>query len=93
MYSKPLTSLVGKYSSDELAAESIFCNNKTQTGNRSIYPKNWIDNGVFYIKNILKENGAFKTFNQFKEKIKLIQITLHILAVYKRSKATFLKQD
>ena len=68
-------------SSEELAAEPIFCNNKIQVGNRRIY-KNWIDNGVFPIKNILKENDAFMTFNQFKEKYG-IQITLHILAVYK----------
>ena len=33
------------------------------------------------------------TFNQFKGNVELIQITLHILAVYKQSKATFLKQD
>ena len=59
-------------SSEELAAESIFCNNKTQTGNRSIYPKNWIDNGVFYIKNILKENGASVTFNQLRKTMELI---------------------
>ena len=80
-------------SSDELAAEPIFCNDKIQVGNRSICYKNWIDNKVFCIKNILKENGAFITFNQFKEtNMKLMQITLHILAVYKPSKATFLKQ-
>ena len=55
-------------SSDELAAEPIFCNDKIQVGNRSIRYKNWIDNGVFSIRNVLKENGAFMTFNQFKEK-------------------------
>ena len=63
-------------SSEELAAESIFCNDKIQVGNRSICYKNWIDNGAFSVKNILKENGAFMTFNQFKGKYKLIQITL-----------------
>ena len=51
-----------------MAAEPIFCNDKIQVGNRSICYKNWIDNRVFSIKNILKENGAFMTFNQFKEK-------------------------
>ena len=71
MYSKPLTSLVGKYSSDELAAEPIFCNDKIQVGNRSICDKNWIDNGVFSIKDILKQNGAFMTFNQFKGKYQI----------------------
>ncbi|WP_293716296.1 hypothetical protein, partial [Thiolapillus sp.] len=37
-------------SSDELAAEPIFCNDKIQVGNRSICYKNWIDNKVFCIK-------------------------------------------
>ena len=53
---------------EELIAESIICNDKIQVGNRSICYKNWTDNGVFCIKNIMKENGAFMTFNQFKEK-------------------------
>ena len=56
-------------SSDELAAEPIFCNDKIQVGNRSICYENWIDNGVFYIKKkyILKENGAFMTVDQLRE--------------------------
>ena len=54
--------------SEKLAVEPIFCNDKIHVGNRSICCKKWIDNGVFSIKNILKENGAFMTFNQFKEK-------------------------
>ena len=33
-------------SSEELAAEPIFCNDKIQVGNRSICYKNWIDNGL-----------------------------------------------
>ena len=42
-------------SSEELAAEPIFCNDKIQVGNRSICYKNWIDNKVFSIKNSLKK--------------------------------------
>ena len=34
---------------EELAVESIFCNDKIQVGKRSVCYKNWIDNGVFYI--------------------------------------------
>ena len=55
-------------SSEKLAAETILCNDKIQVGNRSICYKNWIHKGVFAIKNILKENGAFMKFNHFKEK-------------------------
>ena len=42
-------------SSEELAAEPISCNDQIQVGNRSICYKNWIDNRVFSIKNILKQ--------------------------------------
>ena len=58
-------------SSDELAAEPIYCNDKIQVRNRSICYKNWIDNRVFSTKKILKENGAFMTFNQSKEKYEI----------------------
>ena len=54
--------------SEELAAEPIFCSDNIQVGNRSICYTNWIDNGVFYIKSILKENDAFMSFNPFKGK-------------------------
>ena len=76
---------------DELAAEPAMIRFRLEI-EVSVY-KNWIDNRVFSIKNILKETGAFMTFNRFKESMGLIQITLHILAVCKRSKAAFLKQD
>ena len=45
-----------------------------KTGNRSICykkKKKWIDNRVFSINNILKENGAFMTFSQFKERYEI----------------------
>ena len=58
-------------SSDKLAEDPIFCNDKIQVGNRSICYKNWIDNTVFSNKNILKENGALMTFNQFNEKYEI----------------------
>ena len=51
--------------------------------------KNWIDSGVCYIKSILNEDGTFMTV--LHRNTTLTQITLHILDVYRLSKATYIK--
>ena len=55
--------------SEELVAEPIFCNQNVLVRNRTIFKnKNWIDKGVCYIKNLLKDNGTFMSFKKFAEK-------------------------
>ena len=80
-------------SSDELAAEPIFCNDKIQVGNRSICYKNWIDNKCSVLRTFWKKMAHLWQLSSLRKNMKLTQITLHILAAYKWSKATFLRQD
>ena len=52
-----------------LAAEPLFCNDNIQVENRNIFfCKNWIDNGVCYIKSILNEDTTCVTVKRFAEK-------------------------
>ena len=54
--------------SEELVAEPIFCSQNILVGNRIIFYKNWIHEGVCHIKNMLNDNGAFMSFKSVIEK-------------------------
>ena len=55
--------------SEELTAEPLFCSDNIQVENRKKNSyKNWIDNGVCYIKSIFNEDGTCITVKRFRKK-------------------------
>ena len=56
---------------DEVLAEPLFFNNKFKIGNKSFHYKDWSDKGVFYVKDLLQENGMFLKVENFKAKYSL----------------------
>ena len=42
---------------EEFQTNPIFFNENIKIGNRSVYNKSCIENGLIYIKDIIKENG------------------------------------
>ena len=53
---------------DEFMSECLFYNDNITRGNRTIFVKEWKENGIMYIRDLINENGTFYNFNEFKLK-------------------------
>ena len=54
--------------SNEFYAECLFYNSNIKIGNHTVFIKNWMDNGIFLIHHILKDDQTFLNFNEFTTK-------------------------
>ena len=58
-------------SQEAVLAEHLFYNNNIKIGKQSIFLQNWVENNVFCIGHLIKENGNFLTYNEFCEKYQI----------------------
>jgi hypothetical protein len=56
---------------DEILAEPLFFNNKFKINNMPFHFKDWSENGVFYVKQLLQEDGTFLDVQSFNSKYTL----------------------
>ena len=49
----------------EFMSECIHYNTNIIRGRRVVYVREWCDYDIFYVKNIINDNGQFMTYNQF----------------------------
>ena len=51
---------------EEFQTNPIFFNENIKIGNRSVYNKSCIENGLIYINDIIKENGNIFSYEELK---------------------------
>ena len=55
-----------KMSSDEIMQQPIWNNCNFQYKGNTLFFKNWVTCGVLHVKNLLNENGNFKTLEEYR---------------------------
>jgi hypothetical protein len=56
--------------SEKNLIEPLFHNSKFKTDNKPVYFKKWIEKKIFWVKDLLKEDGRFLKLEDFKLKYK-----------------------
>ena len=59
--------------SEEMLAEPIFFNDKFKIGDKSIYIKEWAMKDIYFVKDLVKEDGNFLTLQEFSNKTNIDQ--------------------
>ena len=59
---------VNDVSNVELLTEPIFFNDKFKIGDKTIYFKDWAMNDIYFVKDLIKEDGMFLTLQEFSNK-------------------------
>ena len=54
--------------SQEMLNEPFFCNAKFKINNKDFHFAKWTDKGIFYIKDLIKDNGCFLGHDEFQNK-------------------------
>ena len=57
-----------KWNQTRLLSEPVFDNKNMMIGNKMIKYTQWVDNGVYCIAHFIKENGRFRTLEEFNTK-------------------------
>ena len=57
----------------EFNSENMFYNINIKVGNHTVYIKNWIDNGIFKIQHLLKDDNSYMTYIEFTLKYANVQ--------------------
>ena len=68
---------IDDYTDKEILFEPIFFNEKFKIDNKILYFKNWAENNVYFVKDLINENGSFLTFQEFPE-----QTNIHTSFLY-----------
>ena len=65
-----------------LESDLILWNNHDITiEGKSLYWRRWTDNGIYYIQDLLNENGKFLTFEEFNRKYNMSANVLNFFQV------------
>jgi len=69
------------YSYDQASDLVLYNNKEIQVDQKTVYLNNWVKKGVVSIKDLLKEDGRYLSFQEFKEKFSCDTIFLQCFQI------------